>query len=259
MLTESLEIDRKVPYLVARVWPTKFVEAAGNSAPSREGENDEYRGCFLIGLELMDGERETRSKEDIKMAEGALQSVLTQFEDRIRSDDKYFNAKSCLMAASVIRGADLGRMELDRKDWGSCTGGGDSETEDEDDEVEEDGEGVGEAGDEKSLARIAGTSKLRGLKSKLVTKPKGAGKFRPSADVMNRLRWDEKLDSTEYIVGYEDRFAGAMEKTLDSWKSEQTDEEFIPQHRILYFKRKSDGVVVWERSTRTDLIFGSGL
>ena len=39
---------------------------------------------------------------------------------------------------------------------------------------------------------------------------------------------------------------------------EQTDEEFITQHRILYFKNKKTEVVVWERQTRTDLIFGSG-
>lgn len=49
-----------------------------------------------------------------------------------------------------------------------------------------------------------------------------------------------------------------MEKALDTWKSEQTDEEFIPQHRILYFKRKSDATIVWERRTRLDLLFGSG-
>lgn len=69
---------------------------------------------------------------------------------------------------------------------------------------------------------------------------------------------DPSLDSGDFIVGYEDRFAGAMEKALDTWKSEQTDEEFIPQHRILYFKRKSDQTVVWERRTRIDLLFGSG-
>ena len=49
-----------------------------------------------------------------------------------------------------------------------------------------------------------------------------------------------------------------MEKALDMWKSEQTDEEFIPQHRILYFKRRSDSTVIWNRRMRTDLLFGSG-
>jgi hypothetical protein len=50
---------------------------------------------------------------------------------------------------------------------------------------------------------------------------------------------------------------GTREAALDRWKTEQTDEEFIPQHRILYFRRK-DGVVVWDRDTRRDEIFGSG-
>jgi uncharacterized protein (UPF0248 family) len=66
------------------------------------------------------------------------------------------------------------------------------------------------------------------------------------------------MDSGDYIVGYDDRFLGAKERALDLWKSEQTDEEFIPQHRILYFKRKSTGVVVWDRHTRKDEVFGSG-
>lgn len=80
---------------------------------------------------------------------------------------------------------------------------------------------------------------------------------------MNRLRWDPSLDPAEYIIGYEDRFLGAKETGLERWKTEQTDEEFIPQHRILYFKRKGvDGreeEVVWERATRIDRVFGSGV
>ena len=84
-------------------------------------------------------------------------------------------------------------------------------------------------------------------------------KLRTAADVMNRLRWDPGLDSGDYVVGYEDRFVGAQEKALDAWRTEQTDEEFIPQHRILYFKRKTDGVLVWEKRTRKDDVFGSGI
>ena len=84
-------------------------------------------------------------------------------------------------------------------------------------------------------------------------------KLRPAADVLNRLRWDSNLNLADYIVGYEDRFLGAKETTLEKWKTEKTDEEFIPQHRILYFRRKSDGQVVWDRKARVDLIFGSGI
>lgn len=67
------------------------------------------------------------------------------------------------------------------------------------------------------------------------------------------------MDSSDYIIGYEDRFLGVRETGLDKWTTEQTDEEFIPQHRILYFRRKSDGgAVVWDREARTDGIYVSG-
>jgi uncharacterized protein (UPF0248 family) len=244
-----VEIDRKVPHLVARVWPTKFVQAVDGNQSCEEPANNEYRGCLLVGLDLADEAKEPRPKEDIRTAEGALLGVLSQFEQRIRGDEKYYEPNSCWMGASVVRGGDLGQMEVDHKDWGTYSWDGDSDPEDEDEEA---GEAAGQ---------LDGAYKGKGLpcsKSRVAVKKMGVGKFRPASDVMNRLKWDEKMDCADYIVGYEDRFVGAREKALDSWKTEQTDEEFIPQHRILYFKRRSDGVFVWERSTRTDLIFGSG-
>ncbi|RDW90239.1 DUF504 domain-containing protein [Aspergillus mulundensis] len=83
-------------------------------------------------------------------------------------------------------------------------------------------------------------------------------RLRPAADILNRLIWDENYDSTEFVIGYEDRFEGRLEASLNSWKRESTDEEFIPQHRILYIKRKSDSEVVWDRRRRIDKIFMSG-
>ena len=40
-----------------------------------------------------------------------------------------------------------------------------------------------------------------------------------------------------------------------------TDEEWIPQHRIVYFRRKGDelGRKVWDREKRLDRLFGSGI
>ena len=40
-----------------------------------------------------------------------------------------------------------------------------------------------------------------------------------------------------------------------------TDEEWIPQHRIMYFRKKGDdeGRRVWDRATRLDRLFGSGV
>lgn len=50
-----------------------------------------------------------------------------------------------------------------------------------------------------------------------------------------------------------------MEMPLATWVTETSDEDFIPQHRIKYFKRNTDGEIVWDREARIDKIFGSGL
>ena len=85
------------------------------------------------------------------------------------------------------------------------------------------------------------------------------GKLRPSHEVYNRLLWDQRYSVEEYLVGYEDRFKGVKEMPLTSWKRELSDEEFIPFHRVVYFREKGiNGKFVWDRRTRVDLIFGSG-
>jgi uncharacterized protein (UPF0248 family) len=85
------------------------------------------------------------------------------------------------------------------------------------------------------------------------------GKLRPSHDIYHRLLWDAGYNADEYVVGYEDRFKGVKEMPLTSWKRELSDEEFIPFHRVVYFREKGlDGKVVWDRRTRVDLVFGSG-
>ena len=80
-----------------------------------------------------------------------------------------------------------------------------------------------------------------------------------SLDVLKRLRWDSDLDVAHYVVGYVERFDGVKEMPAAKWIKESTDEDFIPQHRIKYFKRITDGEVVWDRDARIDRIFGSGL
>ena len=51
-----------------------------------------------------------------------------------------------------------------------------------------------------------------------------------------------------------------MEIKVEDWKGgDVTDEEFIPQHRIMYFRRASDSVRVWDRKRRLDELFGSGV
>ena len=84
--------------------------------------------------------------------------------------------------------------------------------------------------------------------------------LRPALDILNRIRYDTALDTEDYLVGYWDRHTGTQEMPVLWWKDkDNTDEEFIPQSRILYFKRISDRVVVWDRAAKIDNIFGSGV
>ena len=78
---------------------------------------------------------------------------------------------------------------------------------------------------------------------------------------MSRLEWDSSLDKSKYIIGYLERFDGIKEMPAHNWISDTTNEEWIPLHRIKYFKRVDEnGVswVVWDREKRIDKIFGSG-
>lgn len=85
---------------------------------------------------------------------------------------------------------------------------------------------------------------------------KGA-KLRQASDVLNRLRYDREYNIDDCIVGYKDRHTSKIkEKPAADWSSETTDEEFIPEHRIEYFKRS--GEVIWDKSSRVDKVFNSG-
>ena len=87
-------------------------------------------------------------------------------------------------------------------------------------------------------------------------------KLRPAHDIINRIKWDPEMDVDQYILGYEDRFLGVMETGVGKWierrGGDETDEDWVPLHRVLYVRRKEDGVRVWDRDQRVDTIFGSG-
>jgi len=100
--------------------------------------------------------------------------------------------------------------------------------------------------------------------SSLHTKSQNSGSksLRPAQDIISRIKWDPTLSADDFLIGYEDRFVGVKEAELGKWKSEQTDEEFIPMHRIVWVRRKGGdggGEKVWDRRMKVDLVFGSGV
>ncbi|KAJ3214525.1 hypothetical protein HDU81_001689, partial [Chytriomyces hyalinus] len=101
-----------------------------------------------------------------------------------------------------------------------------------------------------------------GIKSKISSK----SKLRSSEDVFNRIIWDNRFDPDTFVIGYMDRFTGIQEIPFSEFaarKADQQGEDWIPFHRVWYFKRvvvsgqsgESVVEVVWDRKSKSDCIF----
>lgn len=83
-------------------------------------------------------------------------------------------------------------------------------------------------------------------------------------DIISRIEWDDRLDKRQFRVGYVDRFVGLQEKAftdfdfkvdLSTISDRHSNILAIPKHRIQYFKYANE--IIWDKETRTDLMFGS--
>ncbi|KAI0176109.1 hypothetical protein GGR52DRAFT_539583 [Hypoxylon sp. FL1284] len=243
---------KRVPQANPRIWPARFVDHKvkvdeKNGLGDLNEESTGYDGYYLVGLDT----KSISDGEEVESILGHVQSALKNFEDQIFNDPKHYDAKFFWVSAEVVPRLSVGEVRVDGRDWGKYTVAA------EDDDL----------GDAEFWASVEADEEpdTPAPKNKLPAPRPAAGrtssaaKLRPAGDVLNRLRWDQAIDSSDYIVGYEDRFAGVVERALNSWRSETTHDEFIPEHRIVYFKRRSDGAVVWDKEARRDEMFGSGL
>uniref|UniRef100_A0A2K6KWR9 Leukocyte receptor cluster member 9 n=1 Tax=Rhinopithecus bieti TaxID=61621 RepID=A0A2K6KWR9_RHIBE len=86
--------------------------------------------------------------------------------------------------------------------------------------------------------------------------------LRTAADVIQRIRWDPHLDPADFSVGYFDRFLGVREEPFGAFCWDEPLAALgpgvlaVPQHRVRFFRFR--GRLVWDRASRTDLVFGSG-
>jgi poly(A) polymerase Pap1/uncharacterized protein (UPF0248 family)/endonuclease/exonuclease/phosphatase family metal-dependent hydrolase len=240
-----VDIHKALPTLTVRIWPARF-------ASTDAGDTETYyHGCYLIGLSRNDDN--VASKEDRAHARLTVEKTFERFLTQVQADEKYFDQSSCWIGASLARPLEVKDLTLDNREWGDDVLEIELYSEEEEELIDPD--------EEAAFAPPSRKLPIRNAASPSTQAPVSTSKLRPSSDVLNRLRWDPSLDPSDYIVGYEDRFLGAKETGLEKWKTEQTDDEFIPQHRILYFKKKGDGggEIVWERATRIDRVFGSGV
>lgn len=86
--------------------------------------------------------------------------------------------------------------------------------------------------------------------------------LRTAAAVIQRIRWDPRLDPADFSVGYADRFLGVCEEPFSAFCWDEPLAALgpgvlaVPQHRVLYFRFRDR--VVWDRASRLDQVFGSG-
>lgn len=245
-LSLVVDISKALSDYKVRIWPARFTD--------RESASDtgaEYNGCYLIGISKPATNKSGLSKEEKEQAKTAINNVFVRFLGQLHGDEKNYDSSTSWIDLQLVRPSEVSELVLDTRNWGEYDAQDefDSDIEDDLDDQEEDAQATTSlpSRPHHSVAPISTPSS---------ESPKA--KLRPASDILSRLRWDPALDPNDYIVGYEDRFLGPREIPLDKWKSDVSHDEFVPMHRVLYFKKKADSEVIWDRKARIDQVFGSG-
>lgn len=225
------ELTRLIPSFSLTTWPGLFVQSKAESLQSLEVGQE--RGCFLIGIKP--------ENEDDRLHEhlNELSQHLQRIELDICSHPSFLDEQvPPSVFARCVKQARLGRLIVDEWIWPQTAATPLTFTSTSDDSIPSYDFLIDAPIDIKEEVSTRSSTKLR-----------------PASDVLSRLRWDPEVDSDDFVVVYLDRFTGFKEISLDQWKSDTSDDEFIPQHRITAFKQRSTGEIVWHRAEKIDKIF----
>ncbi|KAJ7600539.1 hypothetical protein C8J56DRAFT_813343 [Mycena floridula] len=246
-----------VPEINVRLWPQRFAD--GSSPDSEAGD---LNGFYLFGLSPSVKAVESSVEDKLRRnaaAESSLSRCLWTFEEELHSDKYYSDpSQSTFLSLSHVKRSNLPeQIIVDPFTWPEVF----VDLDDDSDEEEEDRPASADDSPSESMSPLSASQRKRLLDAKktrsgYVPSPT---KLRTSTDVLNRLLWDPTSNKDNFVIGYEDRFVGIKECALSAWSRELENEAFIPLHRIVYFKRTTDGIVVWDKRSKIDLIFGSGL
>ena len=230
----------------ARVWPQRF------RVPGVEGQDSAgLKGYYLVGVSAKQDSPSNDLDVDMKkLLEGKVILAAREFERVIRNSNR-FDASHAWIGVEVVPRKKVSEMGLviDIRDWATEAAtfiASDSE--------------LNLAATDITKEAISNDTSPNAPSLNPKMRAKSKSKLRPAQDIISRIKWDPDLNIEDYAIGYEDRFAGVKELDLVKWKSEQTDLEFIPSHRIVWIRRKGDGgEKVWDRRMRFDGLFGSGI
>ena len=226
VLNETVRITSKTPIqrnTTAVFWPSLFVFSSSEAEQSASVR--QHRGCFLVGLKF-----ETEEEQNVTVFE----TFKTSFEQSVQSHRIWVDEPvEPGLHVRFVKQEHLGRLVADEIMWPHPSARALV---------------IGREGFEASTSFHAPTeAQLPTLTPQ--------GKLRPASDVLHRLRWVPDLNAKNYAMVYLDRFTGYHELPISAWKSDISDDEFIPLHRIISFRHLETGEIVWSREFRIDKIF----
>ncbi|KAK0108828.1 hypothetical protein ONS96_002670 [Cadophora gregata f. sp. sojae] len=263
---------------------------------ARDHAEGQFKGYYLLGVST----REGMDKEGKRLMGGKLMTAVREFERGILEVREFVEAsENVWVVVDVVRRKEVLGMglEIDRREWGV-------KTRQRPDTLEhqislqdpESGFPSSTATSSAGTHSSSSAATTTAVKSSKQLKQK-ATPLRPVHEIIARIKWDADLDIANYLIGYEDRFVGVKEMELGRWKSESTDEEFIPLHGVVWIRMKdavedgtgervddeivsenecgdedergrdgdgdeiqgTRGAIVWDRRRKIDRFFGSGI
>ncbi|MCJ1401161.1 hypothetical protein MMC11_004373 [Xylographa trunciseda] len=241
-ITSSNEV-RPNPKLY--IWPARVRDS------HKDTPNGSYEAFYVAAI----SSKTTNISPDL---DHHLNNLLSQLLSMIRSSSHY-DTTTTFVDAYIT--SDIAGLHLvpDSKDWGLVSDAEKPDDSSDEKEVPEEADSWGPS-KQKCLSKAKADQKKRSVVVMPAKSSEPSQPLRPALDILSRIRYDSNYDAEDYLVGYLDRHSGMKEMPVTWWKGEDnTEEDFIPQSRIKYYKRKSDGIVVWDRDRKLDLLFGSGI
>ncbi|KAF4627954.1 hypothetical protein G7Y89_g10196 [Cudoniella acicularis] len=210
----------------AHIWPQRLIlsDSTANDAV--------YEGNFIVGLRPRLGSKSINTGRVQEIADNWMSQALR---------NKSTVAADCFMWVTID---DLPEFKICTKTWPRLVLQGD--------EIDS-----GERGEVAELL----SQQAKQSRASAPHEGEKLKRLRPASDILSRLKYDTSYNIDEFVIGYEDRVKiKVVEKSAADWELDTTAEEWIPEHRVQYFKRYGsedgeDGQIMWQKSTRLDKIF----
>ena len=226
--------------------------------------NDEptYEGYYLLGLDTenpgvdIPAAREVLGRWHQELAYSALTKkaqvhINVLLHDRL-SDLEQLNLEPCtrIWPRPILRAESNGQI-VEEEDSDSFSNPGKNPKKDKNNHSFRKRDGKGQT----TTVKVPEVGKVNAAEKH--DNSKKSSPLRRAKYIISRLRTDNKYDVDEFVVGYRDRHSERLlEKAVVDWVTETTDQDWIPEHKIEYFKQNRGGEVeiVWEKASKLDKI-----